>query len=799
MVALLLGAGLLHASPARAACAATDLPDLSFIDADCDGIDGSIASAVFVSPAGNDGFVGDRTNPKRHINAALAAAQAAGKTQVLVASAVYLETVQALPNIGIYGGYDGSWTRATGNVTTITGPDVSGRAVGVESNAANVTLQLLSITTNAVSPGASAYGVHAMGGSMSLERVQVFAGPGRRGLDGSPGAAGASGSPGNGGQNGTCDGPHGSGGTAGGSAAGRPGGMGGAGGLEGSNSGAAGGTGVVGTPGGGGGSGGDPGAPGSHGSNGTSGASGGDGAGGSGGIVSFGYWQTAPGASGAAGFHGNGGGGGGGGGGQGCVFCNDGGGNGGGGGGGGGAGGSPGGANTGGGGSFGIFAVSATVNVRALSSVESSQGGAGGNGGTGGAGGSGGNGGAGASNCTGEVGRGGNGGRGGDGGRGGHGGGAAGGPSYSLYQQAATVNVVCSAVRSGSGGAGGASPGNFGVAGAAGNLGASVTYSADAFGAAEVIGGIAGSACGSTSVATKESGEPAHAGNIGGASAWFQWTAPASGSVRFDTHTSGFDTLLGVYTGASVGALSAVAANDDAGADGTSEATFPVNGGTVYRIAVDGKSGARGAFALAWEMDTTPPDTFIDSAPAPVANASSATFAFHATEASTFRCSIDGAAFEACASPVAYSTLTDAAHTFEVVATDLAGNVDPSPARATWRVDTAPPTVAITRPGNGVWALNSQVVPAGSFPLVAGTVRVEAFADGTGSGICGFGFDVDGTPVSPGSVTYDVLTDRYRFTYSPSSAGPHTIGARATDCAGWNAATSLSIVGLPGV
>ena len=30
---------------------------------------------------------------------------------------------------------------------------------------------------------------------------------------------------------------------------------------------------------------------------------------------------------------------------------------------------------------------------------------------------------------------------------------------------------------------------------------------------------------------------------------WYQWTAPLSGLVTFDTFGSNFDTLLGVYTG----------------------------------------------------------------------------------------------------------------------------------------------------------------------------------------------------------------------------------------------------------
>src|SRR5437870_4758652 len=44
--------------------------------------------------------------------------------------------------------------------------------------------------------------------------------------------------------------------------------------------------------------------------------------------------------------------------------------------------------------------------------------------------------------------------------------------------------------------------------------------------------------------ATKEPGEPDHAGNIGGKSVWWSWTAPFSGIVRIKTDGSGFNTTL---------------------------------------------------------------------------------------------------------------------------------------------------------------------------------------------------------------------------------------------------------------
>ena len=66
--------------------------------------------------------------------------------------------------------------------------------------------------------------------------------------------------------------------------------------------------------------------------------------------------------------------------------------------------------------------------------------------------------------------------------------------------------------------------------------------------------------------ATKERGEPAHAGGQGGASLWFEYTAAFDGYVAISTKDSSYDTLLGVYTGSSVSTLTPVAANDDYGA-----------------------------------------------------------------------------------------------------------------------------------------------------------------------------------------------------------------------------------------
>ncbi len=93
--------------------------------------------------------------------------------------------------------------------------------------------------------------------------------------------------------------------------------------------------------------------------------------------------------------------------------------------------------------------------------------------------------------------------------------------------------------------------------------------------------------------------------------------------------------------------------------------------------------------------DTTPPDTTITANPPAVSNSASASFSFTATEAgSSFQCSLDGGVFAPCTSPQGYTGLVDGAHSFQVRATDVAGNTDPTPASYAWVVDTRAPVIS---------------------------------------------------------------------------------------------------------
>src|SRR5438270_3482580 len=91
----------------------------------------------------------------------------------------------------------------------------------------------------------------------------------------------------------------------------------------------------------------------------------------------------------------------------------------------------------------------------------------------------------------------------------------------------------------------------------------------DNFASAWTLSGSTVATNGTTVGATKEAGEPDHAGSQGGRSVWFNWTAPRTMPIQIDTLGSSYDTVLGVYTGSIVNALNLIASNDDAPGLGT--------------------------------------------------------------------------------------------------------------------------------------------------------------------------------------------------------------------------------------
>lgn len=207
--------------------------------------------------------------------------------------------------------------------------------------------------------------------------------------------------------------------------------------------------------------------------------------------------------------------------------------------------------------------------------------------------------------------------------------------------------------------------------------------------------------------ATKEAGEPEHAGDPGGASVWFSWTAPESGqaSINFGVGRSG---LLAIYTGTMLDELNPVASSSTS----YPHVQIPVVGGTRFMIAVDGARSETGVpQAGAFEMNvfeqlkpgpgrpvSEPLACGLCGGPAPSAPdevrlspkvrlgahkvdaAGTATFHFgSSTVGASFSCRVDGKPFKACVSPYKVKGLRAGKHTLRVLA-NYQGRTSPKPA-----------------------------------------------------------------------------------------------------------------------
>jgi hypothetical protein len=212
----------------------SDKPDLSFEDTNCDGIDGDLGRAIFVTKSGNDAGTGTKDNPVLTIGAGVTKAKAADPDKdVYVAGGTYTEVVSLQSAVGIYGGYaPGSGARSTAEVTIISAAQQGLLA----NNVQGVVLQLLTLRSTTADGAGNAYGLRAIGGASVL--VQGVTTQPADGITGQPGAKtdGVSGNPGSKGSDGynnadfCTDGAGAGGGPGGSGAGGRNGGSGGPGG-----------------------------------------------------------------------------------------------------------------------------------------------------------------------------------------------------------------------------------------------------------------------------------------------------------------------------------------------------------------------------------------------------------------------------------------------------------------------------------------------------------------------------------------------------------------------------------------
>jgi hypothetical protein len=139
-------------------------------------------------------------------------------------------------------------------------------------------------------------------------------------------------------------------------------------------------------------------------------------------------------------------------------------------------------------------------------------------------------------------------------------------------------------------------------------------------------------------------------------------------------------------------------------------------------------------------QDTTPPQTSLNSSgPSGTVTVAGATFSFSSNEAgSTFACSLDGAAWVSCGSRKTYVSLANGPHSFEVRATDPAGNTDATPARRQWTVDVPPPEFTCVNGATNVTtaaAVRSEVAAGRSVCLTAEVGSVDLRSLGGKAGV----------------------------------------------------------------
>jgi hypothetical protein len=132
--------------------------------------------------------------------------------------------------------------------------------------------------------------------------------------------------------------------------------------------------------------------------------------------------------------------------------------------------------------------------------------------------------------------------------------------------------------------------------------------------------------------------------------------------------------------------------------------------------------------AYNWVIDLTPPNTVVNSAPFYPTSWTNAAFTFSSTEGgSKLQCRIDGGAWAACTSPIEYFQLVVGSHLFAVRATDVAGNVDPTPASYSWPISPPPSglSAGLVRPfavqhmgGSGAVTREQALIDAEHFDLM---------------------------------------------------------------------------------
>jgi hypothetical protein len=178
--------------------------------------------------------------------------------------------------------------------------------------------------------------------------------------------------------------------------------------------------------------------------------------------------------------------------------------------------------------------------------------------------------------------------------------------------------------------------------------------------------------------------------------------------------------------------------------------------------------------SVTYTIDATAPTITFDGTPPPVTNQTTARFVFTATDPDdastnlTLSCVVDGGVTYSCASPQVLVGLPAGPHTFQVFATDPAGNVGTVTYK--WLIDTTPPTTTasvVPQPNSAGW-YNASTSP----------VTVTLTATDPDGGVSQITYTLSGAQTGGATVAGSSTS------FQVSNEGVTTVTYQATDNAG---------------
>ncbi|MFP2926381.1 adventurous gliding motility protein AgmC [Pyxidicoccus sp. 3LG] len=192
------------------------------------------------------------------------------------------------------------------------------------------------------------------------------------------------------------------------------------------------------------------------------------------------------------------------------------------------------------------------------------------------------------------------------------------------------------------------------------------------------------------------------AGNLDEEPARFDWTVDTQGPVAPLLARPGADIPQGTQRPEFAGTAEP-GSTVTVVVEGTEVGTATADGSGAWRVeanrdlpegprtvALQARDAAGNASPLSAEqaffIDITPPDTTLVSTPEQRLRSTTASFSFSSEPGATFECSVDRLEFVECQAEFLVEKLEEGAHSLEVRAKDVAGNVDRSPASYSWRV-----------------------------------------------------------------------------------------------------------------